>query len=158
MKMRDALTIVGRGHREPGLIVYGFYDSVSARIPTVDGWPELGAARSNVLSGDGYRIVVLDVPLLSFPAPARWPALVDAMLVALLEAGAVVSWAGWEGMLVEPPGLFDPIDMAGSVWAARTKDANFTAPGLDEEVRTLDDDALAVLRTAAGGISSGTLP
>jgi hypothetical protein len=156
VRLRDALTVVGGGHLEPGVLLYGLVLGAEPAPPglALDGWPEGAVLRRGRLRGEGWTIWVLELGLPSLPAPEAWAAAVAASLDALITAGARVAWAGFEGLLVEPPGLFDPEAMEGAVWAAVTADGQrFEAPELDGPVVTLDAEALARLARSAGPLT-----
>lgn len=153
MRLRDALTVVGGGHLESGLLLYGLVLRPEVPPPALplDAWPEGAALRRGRLVGEGWTIWVLELALPRLPAPDEWAARVGAGLDALIAAGARVAWAGFEGLLVEPPGLFDPEAMEGAVWAARTADGlAFGPPALDAPLEALDAAAMRALAEAAG--------
>jgi hypothetical protein len=157
VRLRDALTVVGGGHLEPGVLLYGLVLGAEPAPPglALDGWPEGAVLRRGRLRGEGWTIWVLELGLPSLPAPEAWAAAVAASLDALITAGARVAWAGFEGLLVEPPGLFDPEAMEGAVWAARTADGlAFGPPPLDAPLQVLDAAALGRLAQAARPRSS----
>lgn len=148
---RESLGVFWNGEEVDGLLVYGLWRGEVTEPPriTFDDWPPGTEAKVRRLFGADWTIWLWEVRIVQWPSSAAWAELVRSLLTQIVGAGAIVGWAGLEGMFVEPPGLFARDEMSGGVWAAMLSSGKqFGIPGLDEPFQPLDDHALGELRSA----------
>ena len=153
---RDSLGIFWNGEEVDGLLVYGLWhgDVIASPAIPLDDWPSSTEEKVRRLFGEGWTVWMWEIRVLGWPGPAHWVEFVTAILRAITGAGAAVSWAGLEGMFVEPPDLFRPEEMSGGVWAAMLASGEFfPPPRLDDEFRPLDDATLRRLQRVSTGVS-----
>jgi hypothetical protein len=88
-----------------------------------------------------WRILRRDVYILRWPSEDLWEEVVKKTLESFLSEGAIIAWGGSEGNFVDPPSLFDPNEMPGSVWAYMTQDGAFICVAeLGQEFATIPND------------------
>jgi hypothetical protein len=102
-------------------------------------------------------VIVWDVAIAVWPSGDAWTRSVQGTLKLLVDCGARVAWIGLEGFFCDPPDLFEPALMSGSVLAAMTSDGCFCCPvDPDQPLATLTDKDLLQLRRASDGLSNAT--
>jgi hypothetical protein len=150
---RHSLGLFWHGEEADGFTIYGYWPGHHETQPSLNfaHWPDVETKTSR-LGGRDWTVWLWDVRVHKWPEAPQWRSAVLDPLAQLLGVGARVAWCGLEGGFVDPPGLFDPLRMAGGVWAARVSGADgiFEPPGLDAPFTALTDDQLTRLRQAAG--------
>lgn len=143
----DSLGIFWEGEEVDGVTIYGYWTGSKPEPPRIElsEWPAAEAKPSR-LGGRGWTVWLWDIRILEWPEPPDWREAVQGLLRQVINAGADVAWCGLEGMFVEPPGLFDPHEMSGGVWAAADKAGHtFGPPALDGSFLPLNDEQLSIL-------------
>lgn len=143
-----SLGIFWEGEEVDGVTIYGYWHGSKPEPPKLDlpEWPA-AQARPSRLEGPSWTVWLWDIRVDEWPEPPRWRDAVQRTLRRVMASGAEVAWCGLEGMFVEPPGLFDPVEMSGGVWAAVDKAGHtFGPPMLDAAFRPLNDQQLSTLR------------
>lgn len=144
-RTREALGIFWHGEEVDGFLVYGYWPSSGVPEPPLSprSWSDLVQWSPQQLTGPGWTVWMWEVRVWRWPAPSDWPSLIAGLLRGVLQGGARVAWCGFEGVFVDPPKLFDPLEMSGGVWAAATADGVwYGPPPLDGVCSVLPDDAL----------------
>ncbi|RME57009.1 hypothetical protein D6779_09585 [Candidatus Parcubacteria bacterium] len=142
---RESLGIFWNGEEVDGLLVYGLWVGEVTKPPriTFDHWPPGTEAKARRLFGADWTIWLWEIRIVQWPSSSAWSELVKSLLNQIVDADAIVAWAGLEGMFVEPPDLFHKDKMGGGVWAAVLPSRRqFGIPGLDEPFQPLDEHAL----------------
>lgn len=151
----DALSVFWEGRFDPGVIAYGLRPEGRGGIPLFPSatWPEGTEHKTSALRNDRWEVWVWDVRVLRWPEPSQWPDVLNRTLQKLGAAGAIVAWCGLEGHFVDPPDLFKPSCMSGSVYAALSELTGFVCRAqLGAELQTLDDSELLQLRAVAESV------
>jgi hypothetical protein len=153
---REALSVFVDGDEVPGVIVYALRSPGSdSRVGFPTSLWSGSEARPFRLLGESWEILGWDLPIREWRSGETWHRLVHRTLEELTRQGAVVAWIGAEGLpFSDPPGLFDPQWMSGSVLAALTSSGDFWSP-LDPgmPVQSLTDEQLQRLRAHAHGLA-----
>jgi hypothetical protein len=148
----SSLGVFWDGEEVDGFSVYGYWperNEVAPKFPE-ELWE--GATSNATRLGDlTWTVWIWDIRIGKWPEAMSWAARIERTLRRMIEAGALVSWCGLEGLFVDPPDLFSPEHMHGGVWCALTANGRlFPPPGLDDSFKRLDDKELLQLREAAG--------
>jgi hypothetical protein len=153
---REVLTVFIDGEERSGIALYALLPSGSGSalaLPDLQ-WPT-SDTHEFCLHGEAWEVVGWDVALDVWPQGAQWTDFIRQALDGLVRRGAVVAWVGAEGFVVaDPPDLFSPDAMTGSVLAAMTARGIFLCPTeSDLPVSPLEDDELLLLRQHARGLA-----
>jgi hypothetical protein len=149
----EVLTVIHGGEEVPGVTFYGLRHSpagVKAAFPR-EVWPAGASVSEMFLHNGHWETIVWDLALASWLRGDEWTRAVRETLDSLVAAECTVAWLGLE--FCDPPRLFDPGCMSGTVLAALTADGEFSCaiePSLPLEA--LDDKYLGRLRTSASKI------
>lgn len=153
---QDSLSVFDDGEEVAGFILYTLLDAdhpqpAPIAIPAGLDW----STRGFILEGDAWTVYGWDVVVHAWPDPERFDLAISELLQEAVDQGAVVAWIGTEGNpFADPPHLFSPKWMRGSVITAKTSDRRtFGHLNLDQPVSTLDDADLESLRTHAAGLA-----
>lgn len=156
----DALVVIVDGEERPGIIAYGVStpDTAAGSFPS-DAWPAGTSCIELALTGPGWRVLLWEIELPTWPTDEAWTGAVRRTLSAHIEAGCPVAWVGAEGWpFSDPPYLLDPGVMSGSVLAWMTRDRFACDFDPDDEVSVLvDDPTLRMLRSRAAGLADAGL-
>ncbi len=153
---REILRVFWEGEEVAGLTFYGIRTREQEDIPRFPAvkWDSLVDCRQSFLHGERWEVIVWDVKVTRWPSPGRFKEALRLTLEALLRGGCSVSWIGLEGFFVDPPDLFLPEFMSGSVLAAISEGTGLRlAVELDEPLQFLRDDELLELRQASKGLA-----
>ena len=115
-------------------------------------WPNQSVQiRSSPIFAKEYTDLCMDVRILEWPSHESWLPLIEKTLKVFIDEGAVVSWIGSEGSFAWP-GLFEPEEMAGTVYAGYAPQTGFIiGSSLHEEMRYLDEADLERLKEVVTG-------
>jgi hypothetical protein len=143
-----SLGIFWEGEEVDGVTIYGYWTGLKPAPPRVELSELPGAeAKPSRLDGSGWTVWLWDIRIQEWPDRRHWQGAIQGLLRQVMKGGAHVAWCGLEGMFVEPPGLFDPCEMSGGVWAAADKAGHmFGPPALDDAFLPLNDEQLSILR------------
>ncbi|MCG3463880.1 hypothetical protein L7G72_19115 [Xenorhabdus bovienii] len=149
MITKDVLGIYWNSHlgEVDGQTFYLFYKDNNPKLPNFPTslWPEHTEVKKQKLFGDKWVVWLWDVKFSKHPE--KWKEITKDTLSYFIENGAEVSWCGLDGYFSDPPGLFDPDEMSGGVYAALTPDNNFIChTDLYVEYQSLSDDELIHLK------------
>lgn len=148
-----ALTVLFGGTEVPGVSVYGYWPYENAIFPAFPSriWTVPTRVKNSTLrplDGSAWSILVWDIHIVEWPDAGEWTSLIKQTLQVFTHHGAKVAWCGLEGLVADPPFLFDPIHMSGGVWACLTSDDEFLCRGhLGQEFNVMSDFDMAVLKT-----------
>lgn len=155
--VRESLTVVIAGDEVPGVIVFALFEPglvnegplIPSRTLAVD------RARPFMLHGPRWRVLTWDVPIATWQTLAEVTSDIRSTLADLVDRGAQVAWVGAEGLpFVDPPDLFEPAYMTGSVLAWLTSSGDFGCMiDPDRPFPSADDDVLRRLRRHSAGLS-----
>ena len=151
------MTIFVEGDEVPGLIVYGLFLPGSDRQVEFPSsvWISRPVPCEFRLFGDGWEVLMWEVPIDIWPTGERWRAAIRSTLKAMIERGGRVAWIGSEGgPFCDPPKLFSPDCMSGGVLAWMTDVGDSDIP-LDPDLplAPITDDGLRELRLHARGLA-----
>ncbi|WP_157731681.1 hypothetical protein [Arthrobacter sp. YN] len=158
---RETLTVFwdsdGGQEEMPGFIVYGLVDPkcwVERSFP-LGLWPAGTDAAESRLYGESWEVKLWDVRVQEFLSGKAWTTAVRGTLQTIIDAGCRVAWVSSERFpFVDPPFLFLPEHMSGSVLSALTSDGDFFCPlDPDQPIRAISDDQLVRLRVHADGLA-----
>ena len=153
---REVLTVFVDGQERSGITLYALRPSGAIDLLELprDEW-SASETRQFRLHGEGWEVVGWDLALSDWPRGNEWTEAIRRALGALVRGGAVVAWVGAEGLgVAQPPDLFDPDWMTGSVLAAMTSAGHFLCPtDPDLPIRPVDDEGLLLLRQHARGLA-----
>lgn len=158
--VRETLKVIVDGDEVPGLIAYGLRrpgGSADTSFPAY-AWIAQPEPTDFTLHGEGWEVLMWEVPIVIWPAPSEMESALRATLGTLIEAGCRVAWIGAEGLpFCDPPELFDPHCMSGAVLAWMT-DAGAGDCRIDPDapITPVGDDVLLVLRAHATGLADAT--
>ncbi|EMS1061979.1 hypothetical protein WKS79_000448 [Providencia stuartii] len=108
-------------------------------------WPEGTKTKKYKLFGNEWVTWVWDVRFSTYPG--EWKVVTKNTLTYFISHGARISWCGLDGYFSDPPGLFDPSEMSGGVYAALTADDNFIChTDLYSKYQPLNDNELMYLK------------
>lgn len=123
----NSLGIFWQGEEVNGVIAYGYWKGHIREEPRFpqQAWNEGTLYRTSRLRGEGWEVCLWDVRVLHWSFPQSWEDTLKATLTAMMDAGAKVAWCGLEGFFVDPPDLFKPGVMSGSVYATMSAEYGF---------------------------------
>lgn len=157
---RDSLTIFVDGDEVPGLIAYGLRPRghYPPLVFPTDAWIAQPEALENRLYGDGWEVVMWEIPIVIWPVAADLREALRRTTGAMIDRGSRVAWVGAEGMpFCDPPQLFDPDCMSGGVLAWMTDLGDFDCNlDPDELLAPVSEDVLVRLRAHAKGLADCT--
>lgn len=152
---RELLTVDYDGNEVPGFIIYALTGAQSPSFALADLSPFAWHVDMFDLHGNGWRIQAWGVAVSAWPADGEWLSIMVPVLEDLVAQGASVAWCGYEGApFVDPPHLFDPEFMSGSVLMGLTSTGFFTdAFRPNSPLTTVDDSVMRVVRQESHGLS-----
>lgn len=147
--MEASFRIFWKGEEAPGILVYGYWRGAPTNTPAcpIDAWGANVESESTILRGTGWTVLMWDLRIQNWPSRARWETTLNQTLQPMLLNGARVAWCGVEGGFADPPSLFSPKEMSGSVYAAVASDFPFLCTArLGEPFVAFDSSQLLALR------------
>ena len=138
------------GEERKGVGFYAYWKGVPSVEPLFPEylWPSRLTIERHVLRGENWTVLWWDAAMTAWPGAGEWESLLRCTFQVFLNAGASVAWCGLDGFFAEPPALFDPSRMSGSVYAAAGEGWPFTCLArLDAPLKALSDEQLLELRS-----------
>lgn len=156
---REVLTVFVDGEERPGVTLYALLRPGADDLPEPleELWPSADVRRFH-LRGESWEVRGWDLALNGWQRGENWREVIRETLGLLIRGGAIVAWVGAEGLgVADPPDLFDPSFMSGSVLASMTSGGDFTCPtDPDHPVHPVDDEGLMQLRHHAQGLADAS--
>lgn len=144
----QSLGIFWHGEEVDGIILYAYWRGAPTVEPAFDSreWPAGTEHSRSQLTGSDWTIIVWDVKLTNWPSGEFWPRLLERQLSRFCDCGARIAWCGLEGTFAEPPSLFTPEEMSGSVYAYFSPRLGFQCTALlGQPFETISDEGLLLL-------------
>jgi hypothetical protein len=154
---RDVMKVFAHGEEVSGLIAYGLRNRghLTPAIFPRDVWDFADEPADFTLIGEAWEILMWWIPIRAWPGSRHLQSALQSTLGRLIDAGSRVAWIGAEGLpFCDPPQLFDPDCMSGSVLAWMTDDGvgdcwiDLIAP-----ISPVEDSILHALRSHAAGLA-----
>lgn len=158
--LRESSTIFVDGEERAGVIAYGLRARGAGSNPEfpAEDWVEQTQPIEFTLHGDRWEVFMWEVPIIDWPSADRFERAVQTLLGRLTQSGCLVAWIGAEGMpFSDPPDLFNPAHMSGSV-LAWMDDAGRGMWRIDpdEPMEAAPDETLLLLRHHAKGLADAS--
>jgi hypothetical protein len=154
---RDVLAVRFDGRITRGLMFLGLRECDAPGMPRFPWHVWSSGIRVDVTKRQGleWEIVEWRVPMTEWPTGEAWQRAVSQTLSSLIASRCTVAWLSTgEGTVREPPELFLPELMHGTVLAAMTACGMFAcAVDPDRPVASLTDADLHQLRLASAGLA-----
>lgn len=128
-----------------GVISYGYWKGLPPRRKPsfpIWVWPKKTLFAEHEFYGMNWFVLRWDIRIYNWPHKNVWQKTLKNTLERMIMHGALVGWFGVEGNFIEPPYLFDPIEMPpGGVYACYTKNYGFKCTAkLGEEYKGFNED------------------
>ncbi len=98
------------------------------------------------VDADNEKSITISTRILEWPREKNWHPILEECLKYLIVRGALVAWCGGEAC-GSTPQMLDPIDPAGHIYAAYSKQNGFVCnSGLNDEHQYLRNDQLELFK------------
>jgi len=120
-------------------------NNITKPIFPLEIWPHGTEIKEQKIYGKNWDIWIIDVKYSSIPE--NWKKTTKETLLYLIKNNASIGWCGLDGYFSDPPGLFNPQEMSGGVYAALTLDNKFIChTDFYDEYKPLLDEELIMLK------------